>query len=172
MTDGPQVGRLRAPARRKTFSVGLAIASTVILVDQLTKNWAINTLGSGRRIHVVWLLQFNLTHNSGMAFSTGSRLGPFIGVLAAMVVVGMVISLRRVRSVVSLVATGLIIGGALGNIIDRLLRGDGWFRGSVIDFIDFQRWPIFNVADMCVMIGAAMLLFGASRTQRRVRASS
>lgn len=171
MTDGPQIGHLRATARRKTFGVGLVIASIVILVDQLTKNWAVNALGDGRRIHVAWTLQFNLTYNSGMAFSKGSGLGPYIGVLAAIVVVGLVISLRRVRNTVTLLATGLIIGGAVGNIIDRLVRGDGWFRGSVIDFIDFQWWPVFNVADMCVMIGAAMMLLGVSRTQRQVRAS-
>ena len=171
MTDGPQIGHLRAAARRKTVAVGLLIATGVVLVDQLTKKWAVNTLGDGRRIHVGWTLQFNLTYNSGMAFSKGSGLGPYIGVLAAIVVVGLLISLWRVRNTATLVATGLIIGGAVGNIIDRLTRGEGWLRGSVIDFIDFQWWPVFNVADMCVVIGAAVLFVGASRTKRGAEAS-
>lgn len=171
MTDGPKFGHLRETARRKTFAVGLLIASCVVLVDQLTKKWAVNALGDGRRIHIAWTLQLNLTYNSGMAFSKGSGLGPFIGALAAIVVVCLVISLRRVRNTVTLVATGLIIGGAIGNIFDRLTRGDGWLGGSVIDFIDFQWWPVFNVADMCVVIGAALLFVGASRTQRAAKAS-
>ena len=170
MTEGPPIGHVRATARRKTFATGLVIALVVIAVDQLSKKWAVNSLGDGRRIHVAWTLQFNLTYNSGMAFSKGSGLGPFIGALAMIVVIGLIISLRRVRHTVTLVATGLIIGGAVGNIIDRLARGEGWLRGSVIDFIDFQWWPVFNVADMCVMIGAGLMLFGASRTQRRVEA--
>ncbi len=170
MTDGPQFGHHRAAARRKTVAVGLLIATGVVLVDQLTKKWAVSTLGDGRRIHVAWTLQFNLTYNSGMAFSKGSGLGPYIGALAAIVVVGLLISLRRVRNTVTLVATGLIIGGAVGNIIDRLTRGEGWLRGSVIDFIDFQWWPVFNVADMCVVIGAAALFVGASRTKRGAEA--
>lgn len=166
MTDGPQLGHLRQAARRKSSAVGLLIGSSVVVVDQLTKRWAVSTLGDGRRIHVAWTLQLNLTYNSGMAFSKGSGLGPFIGALAAIVVVVLVISLRRVRNTVSLVATGLIIGGAIGNIIDRLARGEGWLRGSVIDFIDLQWWPVFNVADMCVMIGAALLFVGATLAQR------
>lgn len=172
MTDWPKIGHLRVTARRKTFAVGLLIASSVVVVDQLTKKWAVGALDDGRRIHVAWTLQFNLTYNSGMAFSKGSGLGPFIGALAAIVVVGLLISLRRVKNTVTLVATGLIIGGAVGNIIDRLARGDGWLRGSVIDFIDFQWWPVFNIADMCVMIGAALLFVGASRNQRGAKVSA
>lgn len=172
MTEGPLTGHLRARSRRQNYPVGLVIAAIVILVDQLSKYWAINTLTDGRRIHLIWTLQFNLTYNSGMAFSKGSGLGPVIGVVAVIVVVLLVFSLRRVTNIMTLLATGLIIGGAIGNIVDRLLRGDAWLNGSVIDFIDFQWWPIFNLADMCVMIGAALMLFGASRSQRPIRASS
>jgi len=168
MTDGSLTGHHRAASRRKTFGVGFVVAAIVIVVDQLTKNWAINALDGGRRIHIIWTLQFNLTYNSGMAFSKGSGLGPVIGAIAVIVVVGLVISLRRVSNTATLLATGLIIGGAIGNIVDRLLRGDGWFHGSVIDFIDFQWWPIFNVADMSVMIGAAMMVFGVSRPRGKI----
>lgn len=171
MTDGPLTGHLRPRSRRQTYAVGFVIAAIAIVVDQLTKYWAVNSLTDDRRIHVIWTLQFNLTYNSGMAFSKGSGLGPVIGVVAVIVVVLLVISLRRVTNTMTLLATGLIIGGAVGNIIDRLVRGDAWLRGSVIDFIDFQWWPIFNVADMCVMIGAAMMLFGVSRSPRQISAT-
>jgi len=59
------------------------------------------------------------------------------------------------------VAVGMVIGGALGNVADRLFRGDGWLHGSVIDFIDPQWWPIFNVADIGVVVGGILLVFGA-----------
>jgi signal peptidase II len=167
MTEGPLMGHIRSSSRRTTVGVGFIVAAIVIGVDQLTKAWAVDALAHGRRIHLVWTLQFKLTYNSGMAFSKGTGLGPLIGALAVIVVVGLVVSLRRVSDTMTLLAIGLIIGGALGNIIDRLLRGDAWFHGSVIDFIDLQWWPVFNVADMCVMIGAAMMVFGVSRSQRQ-----
>ncbi|MFA5775711.1 MAG: signal peptidase II [Ilumatobacteraceae bacterium] len=166
MTDGPPFGHLRAKSRRQIFVTCFSVAAIVILIDQLTKNWAVNALDGGRRIHIIWTLQFNLTYNSGMAFSKGSGMGPLIGVIAVIVVVGLIVSLRRVNSMVTVVATGLIIGGAIGNVIDRLVRGDAWFRGSVVDFIDFQWWPVFNVADMSVMIGAGLMILGVSRSQR------
>lgn len=172
MTEGPLTGHIRFSSRRATFGVGFVVAAVVIAVDQLTKTWAVNALAGGRRIHLIWTLQFNLTYNSGMAFSKGAGFGPLIGALAVIVVIGLVVSLRRVSNTMTLLATGLIIGGALGNIIDRLLRGDGWFHGSVIDFIDLQWWPVFNVADMCVMIGAAMMIFGVSRSQRQGNGAS
>lgn len=172
MTVGPLTGRTRSISRRATFRVGFVVAAIVISIDQLTKAWAVSALADGRRIHLVSTLQLNLTYNSGMAFSRGSGFGPYIGALALVVVVGMVISLRRTSGLVTLLATGLIIGGALGNVIDRLLRGDRWFHGSVIDFIDLQWWPVFNVADMCVMIGAALLVIGVSRSQRQGNAAS
>lgn len=172
MTDRPLTGHIRSVSRRVTIGVGFVVAALVIIVDQLTKTWAVNALADGRRIHIIWTLQFNLTYNSGMAFSLGTGFGPVIGVLAVIVVIGLVVSLRRVSDTLTLLATGLIIGGALGNIIDRLLRGDAWFHGSVVDFIDLQWWPVFNVADMCVIVGAALMVFGVSRSQRQGRAAS
>ena len=62
---------------------------------------------------------------------------------------------------------GLVLGGAVGNVLDRLLRGEGWLHGSVVDFIDLQWFPVFNVADMGVTIGGALLVLGAL-TQKEV----
>lgn len=165
MTNGPLTGHIRSSRRRTRFGVGFIVAATVVVVDQFTKTWAVDALDDDRRIHLIGSLQLNLTHNSGMAFSKGSGFGPLIGAIAVVVVVGLVFSLRRASNPMTLVATGLIIGGALGNIIDRSFRGDGWLHGSVIDFIDLQWWPVFNVADMCVMIGAAMMILGVSRSR-------
>ncbi len=83
-----------------------------------------------------------------MAFSKGDGLGPYIGVIAIVVVAVMLVSLGRTNSRWNMVAIGLVVGGAIGNILDRLFRGEGWFRGAVVDFIDPQWFPIFNVADI------------------------
>jgi signal peptidase II len=136
----------------------LAIAAAVVLLDQLTKHWALNALADGHVVHVLGTLQFNLAFNRGMAFSQGQGFGPVIGVIALLVIVGLLISVGRSTSRWYPLAVGLIIGGALGNVIDRMFRGEGWFRGGVVDFIDVQWWPIFNVADIAVTVGGVLLL--------------
>jgi signal peptidase II len=93
-----------------------------------------------------------------MAFSKGTGLGPVIGIVALIVVVGLLVSIGRQSSPLYTPAVGLIVGGAVGNLIDRLFRSPGWFRGGVVDFIDVQWWPIFNVADIGVTVGGALLL--------------
>jgi len=138
--------------------MSLLIAAVIVLLDQISKAWALRDLADGRIIHVIWTMQFNLTFNRGMAFSRGTGIGPIIGVIGLVVVVLLLLSLRRADNALTRVATGLIIGGAVGNILDRLFRGSGWMRGAVIDFIDFQWWPVFNVADMAIMIGAATMM--------------
>ena len=138
--------------------MSLLIAALIVLLDQVSKAWALRDLADGHIVHVIWTMQFNLTYNRGMAFSRGTGIGPIIGVIGLVVVVLLLLSLRRADTALTRVATGLIIGGAVGNILDRLFRGSGWMRGAVIDFIDFQWWPVFNVADMAIMIGAATMM--------------
>ena len=135
----------------------LLIAAVVVLVDQLTKHWAVNNL-QDRKIDVIGSLRFNLAYNTGMAFSKGTGIGPVIGIVALFVIVGLLITIGRTSSPLYTPAVGLIIGGAVGNIVDRLFRSPGWFRGGVVDFIDVQWWPIFNVADMGVVCGAILLV--------------
>ena len=142
----------------KTSRMSLLISAVIVLLDQVSKAWALRDLADGRIIQVIWTMQFNLTFNRGMAFSRGTGIGPIIGVIGLVVVVLLLLSLRRADNTLTRVATGLIIGGAVGNILDRLFRGSGWMRGAVVDFIDFQWWPVFNVADMAIMIGAATMM--------------
>ena len=142
----------------KTSRMSLLISAVIVLLDQISKAWALGVLADGHIIPVVWTMQFNLTYNRGMAFSRGTGIGPIIGVIGLVVVVLLLLSLRRADNALTRVATGLIIGGAVGNILDRLFRGSGWMRGAVIDFIDFQWWPVFNIADMAIMIGAATMM--------------
>lgn len=136
----------------------LVIAALVIAVDQFTKDWAQRALGDGDVVDVVWKLRFNLAYNRGMAFSRGDGLGPVVPVLAIGVVAVLLIAVGRSSSRWFVAAVGLVIGGALGNVVDRLFRGEGWLRGAVVDFVDLQFWPIFNVADMGIVVGGAVLV--------------
>lgn len=144
----------------------LAIALVVVILDQVSKTWAMNALDDGRVIDVVWTLRFALGFNSGMAFSKAEGWGPVIGVVATVVLVYLLSTLRRAGSAVSATGLALVIGGASGNLVDRLFRGDAWMRGSVVDFIDLQWWPVFNVADSAITVGAVLLVLGALRESR------
>lgn len=156
---------------RQMRSLSLAIGAIWVVLDQLSKHWAVNRLSGGRIIHVIGSLQLNLSFNSGMAFGKGKGFGPVVGVIALVVVVVILVGLRTGASRLGAVAVGLVVGGAVGNICDRLFRGDGWFRGSVVDFIDVQWWPVFNLADVGVTLGGALLVLGALLAGRSRRAS-
>lgn len=145
--------------RRWLLPAGVA----VVALDQVTKTWAVNALDDGRTIHVVWTLQFALGFNSGMAFSKATGLGPFIGIVATLAIVCILASLRKAESASSVFGMALVAAGAAGNVIDRLFRGDAWFRGSVVDFIDLQWWPVFNIADSAITIGGVLVILGALR---------
>ena len=145
-------------ARSKFWTLSVPLALAWVVVDQLTKDWAVGSLSDGRVRHVVWTLQWNLSFNSGMAFSKGQGIGPIIGLAALVVVVVIAASVRHSTSRVVDVAAALVMGGAIGNLVDRLFRGEGWLHGSVIDFIDFQWFPIFNVADIGVNVGGGLFI--------------
>jgi signal peptidase II len=159
------------PSRRQAL-LAVVIAAAVVLIDQLTKHWAVHRLSGGRTVDVVGSLRFNLTYNSGMAFSRGKGLGPVIGVIALVVIVALLASLRRNGSILSTVGLGLVIGGAVGNILDRLFReGSGFLGGTVVDFIDLQWWPVFNVADSAITVGGIILVVGSLIGSKKARAT-
>jgi signal peptidase II len=157
----PAVRAWRAP---------VAIALAVIALDQLTKHWAVTSLGTDREIDLFWTLRLNLAFNNGMAFGQGQGFGPVIAVIATVVIVYLLVSLQSEASPMGTIGMGLLIGGAAGNLIDRLFRGDdGFLQGGVVDFIDFQWFPIFNIADIAINVGAALLILNsilAARTHR------
>jgi len=141
------------------------IAAIVVVLDQLTKWWAVANL-QDRDVELFWTLRLNLSYNTGMAFGTGQGWGPVIGAVAMIVIVVLVVGLRRPPSRIGDVAVGMVVGGAIGNVIDRLARDPGWLRGGVVDFIDFQWFPIFNVADMGITIGGVLLVMSSWRSSR------
>jgi signal peptidase II len=100
-----------------------------------------------------------------MAFSQATGAGPVIGALAFVIIIVIVLWMRRSATGVAAVAAGLIVGGALGNLIDRVFRNDAWLRGAVVDFIDLQWFPVFNVADSCITVGAALMVLASLRNK-------
>jgi len=147
------------------------IIASVVIADQASKNWALNSLSDGRTIDLVWTLRFNLVFNSGMAFSKGQGLGRLIGLLAIGVAVWLWFGLQKATSRLSVIGTSMLIGGALGNVVDRMFRGENWLAGAVVDFIDLQWFPVFNVADSAVTVGAAVLIIASVAKSRKAQQS-
>ncbi len=141
-----------------------AVALGVYALDQASKSWAVHRLSDGSTVDVIGSLRFNLAFNSGAAFSQGTGFGPVIALVAMVVVIALVWTGRSATSRASAVAVGLIVGGAVGNLSDRLLRSGpgGLFGGAVVDFIDLQWWPVFNVADSAIVVGGLLLLLSTA----------
>ena len=147
----------------------VGLAAFVVVVDQITKIWAQNELAGQPSIQVVGdLLQFTYALNPGAAFSLGGDYTWVFTIAATAVSVAVVIFAGRVRSGWWLLALGLLLGGAVGNLVDRATQPPGFGVGYVRDFIELPNWPIFNVADMAVVASAGMIvvlsLLGVSAT--------
>ena len=143
-----------APARRAFASA----AATVLALDQVTKHWALNVLDDGP-IDLVGSLRLNLVFNDSAAFSLGG------GNTTAIAVIGVGLAAVLLRFGLQATSTGpalgfgVLLGGALGNLTDRALRaGDGFLGGRVVDMVDLQWWPVFNVADAALWVGIGILL--------------
>jgi signal peptidase II len=161
------------PSRpRRTAVILFAVAAVVVAVDQVTKALIVSSLREGESRHVIGgALSWTLQRNPGSAFGLFRHLPVLFTVLAASIALAIVVRAPRVRDRLTSVALGLVLGGAVGNLVDRIARPPGVFRGRVIDFIDFHWWPVFNLADSAVVIGALLLLISSYRTERRAKAS-
>jgi len=156
---GSDVGASPASPYRPELAAGLAaIALTVILLDQLSKILAVHGLTGRPPVPVVGtLVQLLLTRNAGAAFSmaTGST---WVFTLIAIVVAAVIVrTARRLGSWWWAAALGLLLGGAVGNLLDRLFRAPGFGRGHVVDFIQFPHFPVFNLADSCIVASAVLI---------------
>ncbi|HET7237294.1 MAG TPA: signal peptidase II [Actinomycetota bacterium] len=138
-----------------------AVAAAALALDQLSKAWVVASLEGRPPIRVIpGVLSFAYTSNSGGAFGLG-RSAPWIFAGATMLVSGAIVVIsRRPMGRATAIALGMILGGALGNLADRALNGPG-LRGEVTDFIDLQIWPVFNLADSFIVVGALVLAFSS-----------
>ena len=142
-------------------------AAAVLALDQLTKHLVVSNLAGHPPVDLLGsFVQLRYTTNSGGAFSllTGAPL--FFGIMALVIVGGIVYASRRAQPLSMLVVLGLILGGALGNLTDRLFRGEGLLRGEVVDFVKVGIWPVFNLADSCVVVGGILLALLLGRSER------
>lgn len=151
---------------RHAAVVLFAAAGVAYFLDRISKAWVERSL-PGKPVDVIpGVLTLRFTTNSGGAFSIGGST-PWVFATATIVVSIVIMATAfRHRSSLTAVALGLILGGALGNLTDRIVRGPG-FSGQVVDFVDLHVWPIFNVADSAIVVGAVLLAIGSFRSDRR-----
>ncbi len=144
---------------RPLLKVWLGVAVVAYLLDQVTKWWAQRSLTPGvPRSLVGDLVRLNLTHNAGAAFSLGTGYTVFLTAVALAVVVACLRLAGRLGSTGWAVALGLLLGGALGNVTDRLVRSPGPLRGHVVDFVQLPHWPVFNLADASICVAAVIVM--------------
>lgn len=144
--------------RRRLVIVLASTALTVVTIDQLTKIWAVAALGDGRRIDLVGeLLGLRLVRNPGAAFSLATGATWVLTLIAVTVVAVILRMARRLGSGAWALTLGLLLGGAVGNLFDRFLRQPGFARGHVVDFVEVPNFPLFNVADSCIVVSAVLI---------------
>jgi len=141
--------------------VGIVIG--VVLLDQVTKMWAVERLADATIEVFGPDIGFRLSRNSGGAFSVFQGFTPFLALVALVLAVVLVRAVTRTDDRMMLVALALVLGGALGNLVDRMVRSPGFLRGEVVDFIGVKSFPTFNVADSAITVGAVLLLIASLR---------
>jgi signal peptidase II len=141
-----------------------AIVLGVVLLDQLSKVWAVNELADEPLILIGDDIGFVLTRNTGSAFSLFQAFTPLLAIVAIVVAVLLVRAVRRTRDPMMVVGLSLVLGGALGNLTDRVFRAPGFLKGAVVDFVHVGRFPTFNVADSAITIGVILIVIWAVRT--------
>jgi signal peptidase II len=146
--DDEQAG---TPPRRR-LRLLLSIAAAVLLLDIVTKVLAVRLLVPGQPVSIIGdTVTWTLVRNSGAAFSMATGYTWMLTVVAMGVVIGIIWMGRRLVSPWWAVGLGMILGGALGNLVDRFFRAPGPLRGHVVDFLSIGWWPVFNVADPAVV---------------------
>jgi signal peptidase II len=136
----------------------------VLVADVVSKVVVVATIRRDERVHLIGdLLALTHTRNGGAAFSVGTGATVLFSLVALAVVVVIARQARRLLSRPWAVTLGLLLGGALGNLVDRLLRAPGPFRGQVVDWIQLPHWPVFNIADSAIVVGGCIAVLLASR---------
>ena len=157
-------GARSAPPKRAQLRIAIgSIAIAGLGLDQMTKIWAIRTLDPANPpSYLGGFLKFRLIFNPGAAFSLGTQFTVALTIFAIVALAGVIGWLApKVRTWTMAIVSGLLIAGITGNLSDRLFRPPAPFRGHVVDFISLPHFAIFNVADMCITIAAAIFLIYA-----------
>jgi signal peptidase II len=169
-TDTDVATDTAAKPRRRLVWVTLAVAATVIVIDQITKAWALAVLqpriasGEGPIEVVGTWFRLTFVENTGAGFGIGTGFTWLFAIIAVVVAIVIIRIATRLVSLPWAIALGGLLGGAVGNLIDRLMRPPGFGeeyagpgQGYVVDFFQLPNWPVFNVADMAI-VGSAILM--------------
>lgn len=138
--------------------MALAVAGVTVAVDQLTKALVVEGIGTGSAHLIGDFLQLRVTRNPGAAFSSLQGWGVLIAIVAVSVAIFIFVLAGSAERRIEVTALGLVLGGALGNLVDRIFRGPGVLDGAVVDFVDFSFFPSFNAADSAITIGVGLLV--------------
>lgn len=143
----------------------LGIALSIVFLDQLSKFAVESTLAPGESISIIGqLLRFTLVYNDSAAFSLGVGATWPLTIISSLAVLAILWFGPRSRSLIWLIISGLVLGGATGNLIDRLFREPGFANGHVVDFLQIPfNFPIFNLADSFVVIGVGLAIYRTLR---------
>ena len=160
---GPDPDR-SGPVRPRRVGALLLTAGVVVCLDVVTKVLAVERLTDRPPVRLLGgLVRLVETRNAGAAFGLGGGATVLFTLVAAGVVVAIARTAPRLRSPVWALSLGLLLGGATGNLLDRLLRSPGPLRGHVVDWIQLPHWPVFNLADASIVTGGAIAVLLASR---------
>lgn len=155
----------QGPRRRLGWLLGVAAA--VYVTDLITKAVVVATLANRQPIRLLGgFLHLLLLRNGGAAFSIGTSMTVVFTIIAVGVILFILRTSRRLYSLPWAVTLGLLLGGATGNLTDRLARSPGFFRGAVVDWIQLPHWPVFNVADSAIVCGGLLSVLLALRGVR------
>jgi signal peptidase II len=155
----PAADDARGPAPRRRIRLLFTVAAVILCIDIVTKVLAVRMLTPGQPVSIVGdTVTWTLVRNSGAAFSMATGYTWILTLIATAVVIGIVWMGRRLVSPWWAIGLGMILGGALGNLVDRFFRWPGPLQGHVVDFLSVGWWPVFNVADASVVGGAALLV--------------
>jgi signal peptidase II len=155
------------PGLRRRVGLLFAIAATIFAADVVSKVAVVATLSHRPPVRLLGgLLTLRVLRNGGAAFSVGTSMTVVFTLIAAGVIVFILRTSRRLRSLPWAITLGLLLGGAMGNLTDRILRSPGLFRGEVVDWIQVPHWPVFNVADSAIVCGGVLAVLLAARGMR------
>ncbi len=149
----------RASLRQRTFSIALLVWA----IDFFSKNWALTHFNLSSRKVIGDFLKFTVVRNPGAAFSMATGFTIIFTSISIGVALFIVRYASRVSSPWWAVVAGLVLGGVLGNLSDRIFRAPGFLYGHVIDWIELPHWPVFNIADSAICIAAAIAILLTGR---------
>lgn len=164
-SDASAVPAVGQPRRRVGVLIGVALF--VLVLDIVTKITVVANLSDRPPIRLLGgFLHLRVDRNPGAAFSFGTGMTVLYSVIAISVIVVILRTARRIRSVSWALTLGLLLGGATGNLVDRIFRAPGLFRGWVVDWIQIPHWPVFNLADSAIVCGGILAVLLSARGLR------